>query len=240
MSAQGSLISGVQRLGYVLTPEQVEQFRAYQRQLLDWGRRVNLTAITEPGEVERLHFLDSLAVALALPEQVHAHGLVCDVGSGAGFPGVPLKILFPGMRLTLIDSVSRKTSFLSALVESLGLQGVDVLTGRGEDLAHDSALRESFDAVVARAVAPLRVLSELTLPFCRVGGSAILQKKGDVRQEVLDAARAMIALGGRLVAVMAVPAEVLPGERALVVVEKVAPTPDQYPRRAGIPAKRPL
>lgn len=231
---------GAQRLGFVLTPRQVEQFCSYRQELLAWNRRVNLTAITEPADIEQLHFLDSLTVALALPERVRAGGRICDMGSGAGFPGVPLKVLFPAIRLTLIESRAKRTEFLGALVAELGLEGVDVLTGRSEDLAHDATLREGFDVVVSRGVAPLRVLLELTLPFCRLRGRAVLQKKGDILQELLQTARALNEMGGRLLNLEPVPSEVLGGQRVLVVVQKVAPTPARYPRRAGIPAKRPL
>lgn len=231
---------GVRRLGFVLTPRQVQQFCCYRQELVAWNRRVNLTAITEPADIEQLHFLDSLTVALALPEPVRAGGRICDVGSGAGFPGVPLKVLFPDIRLTLIESRAKRTEFLVALVAELGLEGVDVLTGRSEDLAHDAALREGFDVVVSRGVAPLRVLAELTLPFCRLGGRAVLQKKGDIQQELVQAAHALNELGGRLLKLEPVPSEVLGGQRVLVVVEKAAPAPARYPRRAGIPAKRPL
>ncbi|MEE8443148.1 MAG: 16S rRNA (guanine(527)-N(7))-methyltransferase RsmG [Dehalococcoidia bacterium] len=234
------LNSGVQQLGFRLTPGQVQQFSLYRQELIAWNRRVNLTAITEPVEIERLHFLDSLTVALALPQAVLAGGRILDVGSGAGFPGVPLKVLFPSLKLTLIESRAKRTEFLVALVAKLGLEGVDILTGRSEDLAHDAPLREGFDVVVSRGVAPLRILLEFTLPFCCLGGQAILQKKGDIMPEVAEATGALGELGGRLLKLETVPEEVLDGQRKLVVVEKVAPTPAKYPRRAGIPAKRPL
>jgi len=205
-----------------------------------WNRRVNLTTITEPADIKQLHFLDSMTVSLALPGPLRAGGHICDVGSGAGFPGVPLKILFPGIHLTLIDATAKRTRFLSALITTLGLEDVDVLTGRSEDLAHSSMLRESFDVVVSRGVAALPVLAELTLPFCRVGGRVVLQKKGDIRQEVAQAAHAWDELGGSLLEVKPVPSEVLGGQRVLVVVEKIAPSPGRYPRRAGVPTKRPL
>ena len=231
---------GAKRLGFVLTTRQMQQFRCYQRQLLAWNRGINLTTITRPADIERFHFLDSLSVLLGLPEPLPSEARICDVGSGAGFPGVPLKILFPNARLTLIDSIAKRTKFLSALVSALGLDQVDVLTGRAEDLGRDSPLRESFDLVVSRGVASLRVLAELTLPFCRLGGLAVLQKKGDIDGEIVRASRAWDELGGGLPEVKPVPPEVLGGQRLLVVARKVAPTPIRYPRRAGIPAKRPL
>jgi 16S rRNA (guanine527-N7)-methyltransferase len=228
------------QLGFPLTSHQEEQFRCFSDQLLKWNRRVNLTAITDPAEIEELHFLDSLTLALALPEAVRLGGRICDVGSGAGFPGLPLKIAFPGIGLTLVDSSSKRTRFLSLLTTVLGMEDVVVRTGRCEELAHASELRESFDVVVARAVASLRVMAEYTVPFCRLGGLAILQKKGDIVEELAEAAAAWDVLGARVVEVQPVPSDVLGGERVLVVVEKVEPTPYRYPRRPGIPAKRPL
>ncbi|MSQ22854.1 MAG: 16S rRNA (guanine(527)-N(7))-methyltransferase RsmG [Dehalococcoidia bacterium] len=234
------LESGAQKLGFALTSQQLQQFRRYQQELLAWNRKFNLTAITEPADIEQFHFLDSLSVALALPDSVRATGRLCDVGSGAGFPGVPLKLLFPGIRLTLIDSTAKRARFLSALVAALGLENVEVRTGRCEDLAQDAQLRESFDAVVARAVAPLRVLAEYALPFCRLGGCGVFQKKGGIQAELAEAAQAWKELGGGHPVVKPIPQEVLGGDRVLVVVEKVSGTADRYPRRAGVPAKRPL
>ncbi len=234
------LQSGAQKLGFILTPQQIQKFCCYRDELLAWSRKVNLTAITEPSQIEMLHFLDSLTVALALPEPERAAGRICDVGSGAGFPGFPLKILFPGTTLALVDSAAKRTRFLSSLIGTLCLEDVEVHTGRCEDLGHNVAMRESFDVVVARAVASLGVLVEYTLPFCRVGGRAVFQKKGDIQVELSQAAHAWNELGGRLLEVKPVPEEVLGGQRVLVVVEKVSPTPDRYPRRAGVPAKRPL
>ncbi len=231
---------GALQLGFPLTSRQEEQFRCFSDELVQWNRKVNLTAITDPVEIEEQHFLDSLTIAPALPEAVRLNGRICDAGSGAGFPGVPLKILFPGISLTLIDSSSKRTRFLSSLTTVLGMEDVEIRTGRCEELGHAPELRESFDVVVARAVASLRVMAEYAVPFCRPGGLAILHKKGDIREELAQAAAAWNTLGARVVEVRTVPSDVLGGDRVLVVVEKVEPTPDRYPRRPGIPAKRPL
>lgn len=231
---------GARQLGFPLTSRQEEQFRCFGEELVRGNRKVNLTAITDPAEIEELHFLDSLTLAPALPDAVRLGGRICDVGSGAGFPGIPLKILFPGTGLTLIDSSSKRTRFLSSLTGLLGMDDVEVRTGRAEALGHVSGLRESFDVVVCRAVASLSVLAEYVVPFCRPGGLAILQKKGDIQEELAQAAAAWGVLGARVVEVRPVPPEVLGGERVLVVVEKVEPTSARYPRRPGIPAKRPL
>ncbi|MBI4202033.1 MAG: 16S rRNA (guanine(527)-N(7))-methyltransferase RsmG [Chloroflexi bacterium] len=237
----GPLSDSLLKLGLpLLTPIQARQFTRYREELLSWNKHMNLTAITDPAEVESLHFLDSLTVALAMPDPVPPGYSVCDVGTGAGFPGVPLKIAFPQIRLALVESTAKRTAFLSHLVQALDLADVAIHTGRAEELAHQPGLREVFDLATARAVAEARVLLELTLPFSRVGGCAVLMKKGNIAQEVAEAGSAIAVLGGRLEEVRRVPAEALPGDRALVVVEKAWPTPSRYPRRPGIPAKRPL
>lgn len=231
---------GARALGIGLTPAQVDQLQRYTRELLDWNQRVNLTAITDPAEVETRHHLDSLTAVLAIPPEVLRGGSVVDVGAGAGFPGLPLKIAFPGLRLTLIDSVGKKAAFLAHVVQVLGLEGVEVLTGRAEEFAHQPGLREGFDVAVARAVAEMAELLELALPFCRMEGRLVAHKKGDIAQELAAAANALRELGGRLRQVVSVNVAGLTDDRKLVVVEKIAPTPLRYPRRAGMPHKRPL
>ncbi len=218
----------------------MDKFQAYTKEMLDWNQRVNLTAITEPFQVERLHFLDSLTVSLALPGQVRSGGSLCDVGSGAGLPGIPLKIAFPGIKLTVVDSVAKRTAFLERLISVLGLADVDVINSRAEDMGRRSEFRERFDVVVSRAVAETRVLLEYTLPLCRVGGLVIMQKKGDVQEEMERASGALRELGGGRLNMLEVPEDVLEGQRKLAVVKKTSATPSRYPRRAGIPAKRPL
>lgn len=234
------LTEGARRLGLVITAEQLQQFHCYQRVLLDWNRRTNLTAITQPRDIEEFHFLDALTVALAIPGAVKGGGSLIDVGTGAGFPGLPLKVCFPAMNVTLVEATAKKVRFLEHVVDALGLSGVTVWAGRAEALAHSPDLRERFDVVVARALAPLRALAELTLPFCKVGGVGVFPKKGDVRQELAEADQAVRELGGSRPEVRAVPEEVLGGQRALVLVGKATPTPLRYPRRPGIPEKRPL
>ena len=238
-TVQGIAIDA-KRLGIELLPGQLDKFQAYTKELLDWNQRVNLTAITEPFQVERLHFLDSLTVSLALPEQVRSCGSLCDVGSGAGFPGVPLKIAFPGIKLTVVDSSAKRTGFLERLVSVLGLADVEVINGRAEEMGQRSEFRERFDVVVSRAVAETRVLLEYALPLCQVGGLVIMQKKGDIQEEVERASGALHELGGGGLKMVEVSEEVLEGQRKLAVVDKTSKTPSLYPRRTGIPAKRPL
>jgi 16S rRNA (guanine527-N7)-methyltransferase len=231
------LVVGAKRLGFDLSKLQLDRFQLYYQELVQWNKRVNLTAIEDYEEVQLKHFLDSLTVALFLDDLPTP---VLDVGTGAGFPGIPAKILLPNIRLSLLESTAKKAAFLNHLVDRLGLEGVEVLTGRAEELAHDASYRETFDVVLSRGVARLDTLAELALPFCMCGGSFVAQKKGKIDAEV-DAASAVIGvLGGRLREVRWVTVEELDEERALVVIDKCASTPPVYPRRPGIPQKRPI
>ena len=229
-----------QELGIFLTPMQLEQFQVYHEELAEWNQRVNLTSVVERREVQGKHFLDSFTVCLALPGRLNSSIKVVDVGAGAGFPGLPLKIAFPEIQLSLVESVGRKAAFLEHLVMTLGLSGVDVYTGRAEALAHQPELRESFDLAVTRGVAKLATLAEYTLPFCRTGGKVVALKHGGIEGELAAAAHALEVLGGRLGDVSPVDVSGLTDNRVVVTVEKTGTTPEQYPRRPGMPAKRPL
>lgn len=233
------LREGARRLGLDLDAEALERFRLYLGELARWNRRVNLTAVDDPGEAERVHLLDSLSVVSALPPSVRAGGRLVDVGTGAGFPGLPLKIAVPALRLALVESREKKARFLRHLVALLGLEGVEVWTGRAEELAHRPDLRESFDLGVERALAPLPVAVELVLPFVRPGGRMVAQVKGAFGPDLERARRALPLLGGEVEEVRPVDLPGLEG-RFLVVVRKAGATPPSYPRRAGIPRKRPL
>ncbi|MBI2856160.1 MAG: 16S rRNA (guanine(527)-N(7))-methyltransferase RsmG [Chloroflexi bacterium] len=234
------LRKGAQRLGLHLEQSHVALFQRYHRELLEWNRKVNLTAIVEPQEVQSKHFLDSLTVSLAIPRDVLENGSLVDVGSGAGFPGLPLKFLWPGLRVALVESVGKKAAFLRHVVETLELAGVKVYSARAETLAHDPRLRGTFDVAVSRAVAEMAALAELTLPFCKVGGIAVAQKKVGVDEEIRRSERAVATLGGELESVEEVDVAEMGEHRLLVVIRKVAPSPEGYPRRPGIPVKRPL
>ena len=240
MPLMQKLASGAQKLGLELTTQQLDQFQAYYDELTDWNRRMNLTAITDYAEVQIKHFLDALTVVLVLEKPLTDSIRVLDVGTGAGIPGVPLKIVFPEIRLALLDATAKKADFLQYLTQHLRLSDVEVVVGRAEEVAHDERYREQFDLVLSRAVARLPALTELTLPFCVVGGWFIAMKKGKIDPEVRQAGRAIELLGGVLHGVVKVELPEFDDERCLIVVDKLSPTPRQYPRRPGIPEKRPL
>jgi 16S rRNA (guanine527-N7)-methyltransferase len=232
------LAKSASSLGLRLTTSQLDKFRLYSQELMRWNERFNLTAICEPDQIQLKHFLDSLTVLLVW--KAGASPSVIDVGAGAGFPGLPLKIVAPQVRLTLVEATSKKVEFLHHIIELLNLEGVTAIHGRAEELAHQPAHRECYDLVLARAVAGMAELLEYTLPFATLGGMLIAHKGAAAQQEVHDATLALSILGGQLDRV--VPIE-LPGvteERQLVIIKKIARTPANYPRRPGIPHKRPL
>ena len=226
------------KLGIELTPGQLERFDAYYRELVDWNQRINLTAITDYEEVQLKHFLDSLTIALVW--QPARGNDVIDVGTGAGMPGIPLKLAFPDIKLVLLEATAKKVSFLHHIKEKLGLNDVEIIVGRAEEIAHVAQYRERFGLVLSRAVAPLPTLVELTLPFCAIGGSFVAQKKGRVDDEIAQADRAIGLLGGGVREVEEIELDEFADERCLIVIDKISPTPEQYPRRPGMPGKRPL
>ena len=232
------LKAGAKRSGLELNSTQLEQFDTYYQELVDWNKQINLTAITDYEEVQVKHFLDSLTVTLAW--QQTKGSTVIDVGTGAGIPGIPLKIVFPDIKLVLLEATAKKVSFLHHIKQKLGLDDIEIVVGRAEEVAHVAQYRERFNLVLSRAVAQLPTLVELALPFCALGGSFIAQKKGDISQEVSRANKAIELLGGRLREVKKINLEEFADERWLVVIDKLSPTPEIYPRRPGIPAKRPL
>jgi 16S rRNA (guanine527-N7)-methyltransferase len=234
------LKSGAEKLGLQLTSAHLKQFQIYYQELIDWNRRLNLTAITDYSEVQVKHFLDSLTVVLALEQPLGKGMKLIDVGTGAGIPGIPLKIVWPDIELVLLDATRKKSNFLEHIIQRLKLKGVEIVVGRAEDIAHKPAYRQQFDLVLSRAVAGLPALAELALPFCAIGGRFIAQKKGGIEEEVQRARRAISILGGRLADIKRVKLPEFADERWLVAVDKVGETPPQYPRRPGIPAKRPL
>ena len=202
---------------------------------------MNLTAITDYEDVQIKHFLDSLTVTLAWQQPVVDTSFrLIDVGTGAGIPGLVLKILFPDIRLVLLDSTAKKAAFLQHIKSELGLDNVEIVVGRAEEIAHQAQYREQFDMVLSRGVALLPTLIELTLPFCTIGGSFIAQKKGDIDLELSQANKAISLLGGSLREVRKIDLAEFTDKRRLIIIDKVSATPQQYPRRPGIPAKRPV
>lgn len=222
--------------GLHLDQRQIEQFARYSAELRAWNTRVNLTAITDEREIVIRHFLDSLRCALSWGE--HPLRLI-DVGSGAGFPALPLKILAPELHITLVESVGKKAAFLRHIVATLDLRDVAVVNARAEVVGRDPRHREQYDVVTARAVAELAILAEYCLPLCAIGGRVLAPKGSDVDDEAARARVAIARLGGQLLSVEPVD---IPGvePRTLVVIAKIAPTPAAYPRAVGVPVKRPL
>ena len=236
------LIAGAGKLGIEFNAGQIKQFELYYQELIEWNEKINLTAITRYSSVQVKHFLDSLTITLALSDQ----GIgrpdfhIVDVGTGAGFPGVPLKILFPKPRLVLLEPTTKKTAFLHHLIRKLELENVEVLNAGAEDAAHLALYREQFDLVLSRAVALLPTLLELTLPFCQIGGRFIAQKKGEFSQEITGAKEAVAALGGKLGQIKKIELDEFDDARYLVIIDKICPTPEKYPRRPGLPRRRPI
>ena len=236
------LAQSAPELGLSINTSQLEQFDTYYRELADWNTRMNLTSVIDYAEVQVKHFLDSLTVLPALGASLSPDARVVDVGAGAGFPGLPLKLVYPDIQLTLVESTGKKASFLRHIVETLDLSGVDVHTGRAEDLAHRPELRGACDLALARGLARLPTLLEYTLPFARPGGLVAAWKHGGegLKSELDSARKALQIVGGRVRSIYAVKATGLEDNRVVVIIEKVKDTPEEYPRRSGVPRKQPL
>ena len=226
------------KLGFELTDLQKKQFHDYFHMLVEWNQKINLTAITAEEEVYLKHFYDSLAPILqgyVLNEPIS----LLDIGAGAGFPSLPMKILFPQLEVTIIDSLNKRIQFLHLLAEELGLEGVHFYHGRAEDFAQDKQFRAQFDLVTARAVARMQVLSELTIPFLKVGGRLIALKASSAEDELHQAKNALNLLFAKVLE-NADHQSPNGDPRTLTIVEKKKETPNKYPRKAGVPNKRPL
>ncbi len=235
-----TLERGAAQMGMRLSVAQSEGFRRYYRWLLRWNARMNLTTVTEWEAVQTRHFLDSLSLVEAVPAAMLRSGRFIDIGTGAGLPSIPIKIAFAGGSWTLVDATAKKVDLLSNFVDEMGLDNIKVVHGRAETLGHSDGLREGFDLVVARAVAPMPTLAELTLPFCRVGGLVVVHKTEIAYEEIASAEHAIEVMGGEITRTVGATWEGRDSGRKLIVIEKVNPTPTKYPRRPGMPSKRPL
>ena len=228
----------LEKIGITLNERQKQQFDKYYEMLVEWNKVMNLTGITEYDEVNLKHFTDSLTIART--QEMPKVRSVIDIGTGAGFPGIPLKIAFPHLKVVLLDSLNKRIKFLDAVIEELGLENISTIHGRAEDFAKKKEYRECFDLCVSRAVANLATLSEYCLPFVKVEGEFISYKSGDSDEEIRDAEFAVKVLGGKITDVDKFQ---LPGTdmgRSLVKIKKVKNTAGKYPRKAGLPSKEPL
>ena len=232
------IIDEMHKLGISLTEQQSEQLYEYYRLLVEWNSFMNLTGITEFSEVVQKHFVDSLSIVKV--KNMNDVDNLIDVGTGAGFPGLPLKIVFPHLKVTLLDSLNKRIDFLNAVIEKTGLTGIETIHGRAEDFAKPGLKREIYDLCVSRAVANLATLSEYCLPYVKIGGEFIPYKSGEVADELQDAKSAVFLLGGKVESCENFD---LPGSdiyRSLVRIKKVGGCPKKYPRKAGMPSKVPL
>lgn len=237
-----SFEKGLEQLSITLSGEQKQQFLTYYEYLVEKNKVMNLTAITEYEEVITKHFLDSLAVVKTScfkPEKLDGKRMI-DIGTGAGFPGIPLKIAFPKLEILLLDSLNKRINFLNEVTEMLGLTKINTVHGRAEDYAKQKGYRESFDFCVSRAVANLSTLSEYCIPFVKQGGCFISYKSGSVDQELIQAEKAVKILGGQREEVVRFSLADTDMDRSFVVIHKAKPTPKKYPRKAGLPSKEPL
>lgn len=225
-------------LGIQLSDIQKKQFDKYYELLVEWNKVMNLTGITEYEEVNEKHFLDSVSIVKAL--DLNTVETVIDIGTGAGFPGIPLKIVFPHLKIVLLDSLNKRIQFLNRVIEELNLEDISTIHGRAEDFAKQTGYREQFDLCVSRAVANLSTLSEYCLPYVKVGGSFIPYKSGEIDDEVESAKNAVHLLSGKIKNIIKFKLPETEIGRSFVVINKTNNTPRKYPRKAGLPAKEPL
>lgn len=228
----------LQKYHIELSEEQMEQFSIYYQMLVEWNEKINLTAITEEKEVYLKHFYDSISAAFYYDLTSPKH--ICDVGAGAGFPSIPLKICFPHLEITIVDSLQKRIKFLNELATALKLKDVHFHHSRAEDFGRNKEFREKFDIVIARAVARMSVLSELCLPLCKVTGSFIALKGAQSIEELGDSKAAIHILGGEVVGNESFTLPMEDSERSIVIIDKVKQTPKKYPRKPGMPNRNPI
>lgn len=224
----------------ILENLQINQFYQYYELLNEWNRIMNLTAITDQNEVITKHFVDSLALVKAMGEISTKEYKIIDIGTGAGFPGIPLKIAFPQLKITLMDSLNKRIKFLNEVIEQLRLKEITAVHSRAEDLGRDKDYREKYDLSVSRAVANLSTLSEYCMPFVKPGGFFISYKSGKIEEELSSAKHAIFLLGGKVNRIESFTLDGAEAERTLIKIEKVSEISKKYPRKAGVPGKEPL
>ncbi|MEG6522719.1 16S rRNA (guanine(527)-N(7))-methyltransferase RsmG [Desulfotomaculum sp. 1211_IL3151] len=225
-------------IGFTLTEEQITSFKNFYLLLIEWNEKINLTAITEPTEVAVKHFIDSLTCLKTV--EIPPGAKIVDIGTGAGFPGIPLKIFRSDLNITLMDSLNKRVTFLNEVIARLGLTDVRAVHDRAEDFGQKKEHREKYDYVISRAVARLAVLSEYCLPCTRVNGYFISQKGPDIDEELKEASKAIEVLGGAPADIHKLQLPLIEDGRSLVIIKKIKPTPTHYPRKAGTPAKKPV
>lgn len=230
------MTENLKELNIELTEKQLEQFYEYMNILIEWNKVMNLTNITEPIEVIQKHFVDSLTVLKHIKET----DMIIDVGTGAGFPGIPIKIAFPKTKIVLLDSLNKRIKFLNEVIAKLKINDVEAMHGRAEELAHNKIYREKYDIAIARAVAPLNVLSEYLLPFIKVNGIAICMKGSKGKEEAKNGEKAIEILGGKIKEIKEFELPNTDICRTILILEKNKNTDKKYPRRSGIPSKEPL
>lgn len=228
------------KFSIILENSQINQFYQYYELLDEWNKVMNLTAITDQNEVITKHFVDSLALVKAMGEISTKEYKIIDIGTGAGFPGIPLKIAFPQLKITLMDSLNKRIKFLNEVIEQLGLKEITAVHSRAEDLGRDKDYREQYDLSVSRAVANLSTLSEYCMPFVKPGGFFISYKSGKIEEELSSAKHAIFLLGGKVNRIESFTLDGAEAERTLIKIEKVSEISKRYPRKAGVPGKEPL
>jgi len=224
--------------GITLSDKQMKQYEVYFKTLVEWNEKMNLTAITDQEEVYLKHFYDSVSAAFYY--DFNQPLSICDVGAGAGFPSIPIKIAFPSLKVTIVDSLNKRINFLEHLAQELGLENVQFIHDRAETFGKNPMHREKYQLVMARAVARLSVLSELCLPLAQIGGTFIAMKGGQAEDELQIGQKALSVLGGKLISVHSFKLPVEESERNILIIEKEKKTPKQYPRKPGTPNKTPI
>lgn len=235
---QKAFVDRLQEHGITVTEEQVHQFESYYEILVEWNEKMNLTGITEREQVYTKHFYDSITLAFYV--DMAEVSTMADIGSGAGFPGIPLKICFPHLKLTIVDSLNKRINFLKHVADSIGLSGIELIHGRAEEVARKQGYRDGFDLVTARAVARMAVLNEFCLPFTKVGGRFAAMKGSDPVEEVKEAGRSLKELRGELQTIHSFSLPIEESDRHIVIIGKKGATPSKYPRKAGTATKTPI